>query len=99
MADEKILQELQAIKDAALLAAKPIFTMDDAAAFMGVTKCNLYKLVSAKRIPYYKSAGGKFTYFKRAELEEWLTAVRVPTNEELEAQAAAHNAITKGGVL
>lgn len=99
MADnEKILQELQEIKNAALLAAKPILTMDDAAAFMGVTKCNLYKLVSAKRIPYYKSAGGKFTYFKRTELEQWLTAVRVPTNEELEAQAATRSA-TRGGAL
>lgn len=96
MAEEKILQELQAIKEAALLAAKPILTMEDAAAFMGVTKCNLYKLVHEKRIPYYKSAGGKFTYFKRVELEQWLTAVRVPTNDELEAQAVARS-VTKGG--
>ncbi|MBR6018098.1 MAG: helix-turn-helix domain-containing protein [Paludibacteraceae bacterium] len=98
MADEKILQELQEIKAAALLAAKPILTMQDAAAFMGVTKCNLYKLVSAKRIPHYKSQGGKFTYFKRVELEQWLTAVRVPTNEELDTRAATRCA-TKGGVL
>lgn len=99
MADnEIILKELREIKDAALLAAKPILTMDDAAAFMGVTKCNLYKLVSAKRIPYYKSEGGKFTYFKRTELEQWLTAVRVPTNEELEAQAV-NRSVMKGGAL
>ena len=98
MADKELLQALQKIKDAALLAAKPILTMDDAAAFMGVTKCNLYKLVSAKRIPYYKSAGGKFTYFKRVELEQWLTAVRVPTNDELEAQATTRS-VTKGGAL
>lgn len=92
------MQTLQEIKDAALLAAKPILTMDDAAAFMGVTKCNLYKLVSAKRIPHYKSVGGKFTYFKRTELEQWLTAVRVPTNEELAEQAATRS-LTKGGAL
>lgn len=99
MADnDTILKELREIKDAALLAAKPILTMDDAAAFMGVTKCNLYKLVSAKRIPHYKSEGGKFTYFKRVELEQWLTAVRVPTNSELEAAAAVHG-VTKGGAL
>ena len=95
MQEDNIMQVLQEIKDAALLAAKPILTMDDAAAFMGVTKCNLYKLVSAKKIPHYKSQGGKFTYFKRAEIEQWLTAVRVPTNEELETQAASRS-ITKG---
>jgi len=98
MAEEIILQELRKIKDAALLAAKPILTMDDAAAFMGVTKNNLYKLVSARRIPHYKSEGGKFTYFKRAELEQWLTAVRVPTNDELESKAATRN-LTGGGAL
>lgn len=97
MADERILQELQEIKNAALLAAKPILTMDDAAAFMGVTKSNLYKLVSGKRIPHYKSVGGKFTYFKRVELEQWLTAVRVPTDEELEQQAICRS--VKGGAL
>lgn len=98
MAEDKLISLLQEIKDAALLAAKPILTMNDAAQFMGVSKCNLYKLVSAKKIPHYKSEGGKFTYFKRAELEQWLTAVRVPTNEELETQAATRCAM-KGGVL
>lgn len=83
MTDKRLLQELQEIKHAALLAAKPILTTDEAATFMGVTKCNLYKLVHEKRIPYYKSAGGKFTYFKRTELEQWLTAVRVSTDDEL----------------
>lgn len=96
--EEKLLQELQGIKEAALIGAKPILTMKEAAAFMGVTMCNLYKLVSAKRIPYYKSEGGKFTYFKRAELEQWLTAVRVPTGDELEAQAVVRN-VKKGGAL
>lgn len=91
-----ILQELKEIKEAALLATKPILTLEDAAAFMGVSKCCLYKLVHAKKIPYYKSAGGKFTYFKRAELEEWLTAVRVPTAEEMEVMAATRSAM-KGG--
>lgn len=97
MADEKILQELQEIKSAALLAAKPILTMPEAAAFMGVTMSNLYKLVHMRRVPHYKSEGGKFTYFKRAELEAWLTAVRVPTDDELDAEAAARN--MKGGAL
>lgn len=92
-----ILQELQEIKDAALLAAKPFLNMEDAAAFLSVTKCNLYKLVHAHKIPYYKSVGGKFTYFKREELIEWLSAVRVPTDEELEMQAVRRS--VKGGAL
>lgn len=66
--------------------------MPEAAAFMGVTMSTLYKLVHMRRVPHYKSGGGKFTYFKRAELEAWLTAVRVPTDDELDAQATnKHN--------
>lgn len=92
------MQELQEIKEAALIGAKPVLTMADAAQFMGVSKANLYKLVSTKRVPHYKSEGGKLTYFKREELEQWLTAVRVPTNEELEAQAVTRS-VTKGGAV
>lgn len=98
MAEEKILQELQEIKQLTLMAAKPVLTMPEAAQFMGVTMSNLYKLVHLKRVPYYKSAGGKLTYFKREELMQWLTAVRVPTDEELERQAVTHT-MEKGGVL
>lgn len=96
--EEKILQELQEIKEAAAFNAKQVLTMEEAARFMGVSKSNLYKLVSEKRVPYYKSAAGRLTYFKREELAQWLTAVRVPTGEELEAQAVAR-AIEKGGAV
>lgn len=96
MAEDAILKELQEIKGLTLLAAKPILTMKEAALFMGVTMANLYKLVSAKKIPYYKSAGGKLTYFKRTELEEWLTSVRVATDEELETQAVSRSLLDGG---
>lgn len=96
MAEETILKELQEIKAIALLAAKPILTMKEAAAFLGVSMAYLYKLVCAKKVPYYKSAGGKMTYFDREELTQWLKAVRVPTDEELQAQAVTHS-VMKGG--
>lgn len=95
--EQNILNELREIKAAALLAAKPILTTDEAAAFMGVSKAYLYKLVCTNKVPNYKSEGGKMLYFKRTELEGWLTAVRVPTDHELETQAAMRIA-AKGGV-
>ena len=97
--NEKILQMLQEIKDATLIAVKPVLSMEEAAAFTGRKVSYLYKLTHERKIPYYKSGnGGAALSFKRKELEEWLTAVRVPTNDELEAQAAMRTA-TKGGVL
>lgn len=88
LTESEILSKINAI----INLSKPILTMPEAAAFMGVTMSNLYKLVHMRRVPHYKSEGGKFTYFKRTELEAWLTAVRVPTDDELDAQAITkHN--------
>ena len=70
-----------------LLSAKTALTMNDVADLTGLSKSHIYKLVCTKRIPYYKSEGGKFTYFRKSEIEDWLLAHRVPTTDELEANA------------
>lgn len=97
MCNEEFLQnlqeELQEIKEMVLLGEKPVYTMEDAVKVVGVSKSNLYKLVHEKKIPHYKSKGGKLTYFNREELLQWLLAVRIPTNEELATQAATRGAI------
>ena len=95
-AEEQILQELRELRAETQAAARPILTIDEAAQFMGVSKSHIYKLTFEKRIPYYKSEGGRYTYFKREELVQYLTAVRVPTAAELETQAETR-AATKGG--
>jgi excisionase family DNA binding protein len=43
--------------------------MNDAALLTGLSKGTLYKMVHFGRIPYYKSQGGKMTYFDRADLD------------------------------
>ena len=93
---EALKQEFAKLRAEAAQAACDILDTAGAAEFLHITKAHLYKLVCKKQIPYYKSAGGKLTYFKREELAQWLTAVRVPTNDELQAQAAMRCA-KKGG--
>lgn len=85
-----IEQKLDRIEQLTLLSAKDAFTMDDAAAYTGLSKGYLYRLVHLKKIPYYKSAGGKQTYFAKTELCSWLLKHRVQTVEEAEEQAAAY---------
>jgi len=43
--------------------------MNDAALLMGLSKETLYKMVHYRRIPFYKSKGGKMTYFDRTDLD------------------------------
>jgi len=83
-----ILNELQELKKLTLLGAKKALTMSDAALLTGLSKSHIYKMVCAKQIPYYKSQGGKLTYFDRDELNRWLLQHRVKTNDEIETEAA-----------
>lgn len=83
-------ERLERIEQLTLLAAKDVLTTDDAAAYTGLSKGYLYQLVNRRAIPHYKSEGGRYTYFKKTEIAQWLTAHRVATKAEDEAQAAAY---------
>jgi excisionase family DNA binding protein len=88
--EEKILEELQELKNLTLIGAKQALTMNDAALLTGLSKSHLYKLVCGKSIPYYKSSGGKLTYFDKDELTAWMLQHRVSTTTEIEQQASAY---------
>jgi len=50
---------------------KTALTTDEASVFLCISKNYLYKLISQKRIPFYKPLGGR-VYFKPTELEAFL---------------------------
>lgn len=76
------------------LFQKEIFTFAEACLYLDLSSSHLYKLTSANAIPCYCPQGKKL-YFKRAELDMWLTSHRNSTKEEIEQQAA--NYIAKKG--
>ena len=86
--EEAILKELQELKELTLLNVKKVLTMNEAAKFIGLSKSHLYKLVCYKHIPYYKSEGGKITYFNKDELTAWMLQNRIKTTNEIESEAA-----------
>ena len=77
------------------LNTKEVLTTDEAASYMGVSKAYLYKLTMGRKIPHYKPMG-KMCFFNRKEIEMWLQANRVATDEELSQDAQAY-CIKKGG--
>jgi len=93
----EILSEFQELKKLTLLSAKQALTMDDAVLLTGLSKSHLYKMVSARKIPYFKSKGGKITYFDRNELNSYLLNTRVKTADELDAEAENY-VMRKGGL-
>lgn len=73
----------------AVLSNKTTLTIEEAAAYTGLTISYLYKLTSAQEIPHYKPRG-KFLYFDRAELDQWLRKGRVNSLSHIDDMAAAH---------
>jgi excisionase family DNA binding protein len=71
-----LVQSLQLHQPKAMLCPK------EAAAYMGISKSTLYKHTSSGNIAYYKP-NGKLILFRKADLDNWLEANRIPSNEEL----------------
>jgi excisionase family DNA binding protein len=95
--EEKIFRELQELKNLTLLGAKKALTMTDASLLTGLSKSHLYKLVCYKKIPHYKSDGGKLTYFDKSELEAWQLQHRVKTADEVKTEATNYCLTGKKG--
>ena len=81
-----IEQKLANIERLLAMSSKEVFNSKDAAMFLGISRDRLYHLTQEKRIPYYKQ--GNTNFFKKKELESWMTAQRVPTDQEVRSMAA-----------
>lgn len=92
-------EQLQEVADLitanTIFTTKKVLTTEEAARYLGVSISYLYKLTMLKKIPHSKPLGKK-CYFDREELEQWLLANRIATNEEIEQQAQAY-CLKKGG--
>lgn len=84
-------QDLQEIKD--LLAEvyskpqKEVLTTTEVSEYLGISKSAVYKLTMQRKVPFYRSQGGKLIYFDRQEIINWMKCNRVATDAELDAKA------------
>ncbi|MDR2344320.1 MAG: helix-turn-helix domain-containing protein [Spirochaetaceae bacterium] len=67
---------------------KDIIGVAEAAEYCGYSKSYLYQLVHWNRIPYHKPTNGRI-FFKRCELDEFLSNKKVSADYELAEQATA----------
>lgn len=95
---ELILNRLNAIEDllrtlmkndkgAVLLTASlpNVINLNQAAEYVSLSKSAMYKKTAERTIPHFKQ--GKKLYFKRSELDDWLTAQKISTHAEIEKEA------------
>ena len=66
---------------------REIFSVTEAANFLGVTKGFMYKVNYRGEIPRYAPTG-KNIFYLREDLLKWLTSKRIPTRSEILRQEA-----------
>lgn len=67
-----------------------LMTTTEAARYLGLKPSYLYKMMMRHAIPYYKP-GGKLCFFAKADLDAWLTRVRVKSQSEIDSEAARYS--------
>ena len=65
---------------------KNVMNVRQLSKYLGLSLSDIYKKTSSNVIPFYKR--GKKIYFKRTEIDEWLTEFRQSTRSEIETEAA-----------
>ncbi len=94
---EKTINERLSNIESLLLSQKKVLNLDEVAVLTGLSKSHLYKLTSNGKIPHYKP-NGKYMFFERAEIEDWLLRNRIKTVDEIEAEAAKYVTVKKEGL-
>jgi excisionase family DNA binding protein len=93
---EKILMKLQGVNSldvGGISTENEIMNLGQLANYIDLSKSTIYKHTSTRNIPFYKSS--KRIYFKKLEIDAWLTKNRISTIDEIEVQAT--NYIIKKG--
>ena len=86
MKKTSVLEVMTQIRDL-LLHQGEIWTIDTFCTYTGFEKSYVYKMTSQKKIPHYKTPGGKTIIFKRVEIIDYMTSNRIKTRVELDMEA------------
>lgn len=88
MSDLELLRnEIRELRTINLIGQKEILDIDEAALMMGLSKQTLYTMCRNRTIPHYKSKGGKKSYFKKSELNDWMLDTKVTTAHAVETES------------
>lgn len=89
MIDPEIKEQLDRIEQYSMIAAKTMLNIKEAAFILGMTVRGVRENVRNRIIPCYKPNVNRL-YFKKSELEEWMTQNRRKSMAELKSEAAAY---------
>ena len=79
--------------DNSTVAITEVLNLTQASVYVSLSKSAIYKKTSERNIPHFKK--GKKLYFKKSELDHWLTSMKISTKDEID-QAATDYIVRKG---
>ena len=89
MIDQEIKEQLDRIEQYAMIAAKNMLNIKEAAIILNMTVEGVRYNVRNNTLPYYKPNINRL-YFKKSELEDWMMQNRSKSMKEIESEAAAY---------
>lgn len=85
---QQINARLDRIEQIALISAKSVLDINEAATLTGLSVGHIYRLTSGRMIPHFKK--NRKLYFKKSELENWMLEQKVLTEEEADSKATTY---------
>ena len=85
---EEMNEKLDRIGELALISAKTVLDLNEAALFTGFSTAHLYRLTSGRQIPFFRK--NRKLYFKKTDLEKWMTETPCASLKDINSQAATY---------
>ena len=86
--NEELTHAISEIKRSVIVMMKKVWSVADLALVLDVSESRVRHIAAQGAIPAYKQNGSLF--FKREEIEAWLTANRIASKAEIDSQAATY---------
>lgn len=87
------LDRIERKAEMAVIGAKNVLDIEEAAVYTRLSVGHLYRLTSGKQIPHFKKS--RKLYFKKAELDEWMLESKVLSEQEVQRAAETYTATHK----
>lgn len=85
---ELIQQKLEEIKSIATISIKRALTVEEAAAYMGMSPEYVRKMAKTRAIKSYRSKSGRGIYLHKSDLDKWMMYTEVNTEDYIRSEAA-----------
>lgn len=89
-----IEQRLERIEALISMSITEVLNVKEVAILIKKSESRVRHMVADRDIPHYKNDKGQIS-FRKSEIEAWRLGQRVPTNAEVNSQAATHIAISR----